>query len=175
MRAIRTWRARSIASPRCSRASARCWASASARSSWRRPPARASTRTGAGEVGWAPIDFLGAAREPALQGLGAREMLFHWHGDTFDLPRGAVHLASTEVCRHQAFRLGTRLFGLQFHCELDAETIAYWVRDDAAYVDEANGPDGGRQILADTERYFAAAVKVGDRLLGNILDLMIAA
>jgi len=128
------------------------------------------------EVGWAPVDFIGAAQgaaeEAALRGIGAREVLFHWHGDTFDLPRGAVHRASTEVCRHQAFRLGERLFGLQFHCELGAATIASWVRDDAAYVAEANGPDGARQILADTERYVAAATKVGDRLLGNILDLL---
>jgi GMP synthase-like glutamine amidotransferase len=127
------------------------------------------------EVGWAPVDFIGAGGEAALRGIGAREVLFHWHGDTFDLPRGAVHLASTEVCRHQAFRLGARLFGLQFHCELGAATIASWVREDAAYVVEANGPDGGRQILADNERYLAAATKVGDRLLGNILDVITAA
>ena len=43
------------------------------------------------EVGWAPVDFIGAGREAALRGIGAREVLFHWHGDTFDLPRGAVH------------------------------------------------------------------------------------
>ena len=71
------------------------------------------------EVGWGQVDFI-ARDEPALAGLAARELVLHWHGDTFDLPRGAVHLASTPVCRHQAFRLGRRQFGLQFHCELAA-------------------------------------------------------
>jgi len=126
------------------------------------------------EVGWAPVDFIGAGREPALCGLGAREMMLHWHGDTFDLPRGAVHLASTEVCPHQAFRLGTRRYALQFHCELGAATIATWVREDASFVELANGPDGGARILADTDRYQPEASRIGDRLLTNILDAMTA-
>jgi GMP synthase (glutamine-hydrolysing) len=121
------------------------------------------------EVGWAPVRFLGVEREPALLGLREQETLFHWHGDTFDLPAGAVHLASTEICANQAFRLGTRQFGLQFHCELGAETIAAWVRDDADYVIGANGPDGPQRVSADTPRYLAEAGRVGDRLLGNIL------
>src|SRR4029077_5459438 len=106
------------------------------------------------EVGWGFVDFLGAGREPALAGLGARELVLHWHGDTFDLPAVAVHLASTPVCRHQAFRLGRRQFGLQFHCELEAPTIAVWVREDADYVRAANGPEGPGRILADTERHY---------------------
>jgi GMP synthase (glutamine-hydrolysing) len=122
------------------------------------------------EVGWAAVDFLGVDREPALAGIGARQPMFHWHGDTFDLPPGAVHLASTPICRHQAFRLGRRQFGLQFHCEVEAATIAAWVRDDADTVRTANGPDGAARILADTERHYAAAQPVWDRLLGNLLD-----
>jgi GMP synthase (glutamine-hydrolysing) len=124
------------------------------------------------EVGWGPVDLVGREREPALAGLGAREMVLHWHGDTFDLPAGAVHLASTPACRNQAFRLGARQFALQFHCELSRATIATWVRDDADYVRGALGGGGAAQILADSERHHAAARAVWDRLLGNILDVM---
>ena len=127
------------------------------------------------EVGWAPVRFLGVDREPALRGIGAQEILLHWHGDTFDLPPGAVHLAATEICPHQAFRIGGRAYGLQFHCELPAETIALWVREDAAYVAGASGPGGGERILADTRRYMAGAARVGERLLGNILATMSSA
>jgi GMP synthase (glutamine-hydrolysing) len=123
------------------------------------------------EVGWGRVDFV-APDEPALAGLAARELVLHWHGDTFDLPRGAVHLASTPECRHQAFRLGRRQFGLQFHCELTRDTVADWVDGDAAYVREALGPDGGARILADTDRYHAAAMPIWDRLLGNIVSIM---
>jgi GMP synthase-like glutamine amidotransferase len=125
------------------------------------------------EVGWGPVDFANASREPALAGLRARELVLHWHGDTFDLPRGAVPLASTPLCRNQAFRLGWKHFALQFHCELPAEAIAVWVREDAAYVQEANGPEGGARILADTDRFHGDAKPIWDRLLRNIIGQML--
>jgi GMP synthase (glutamine-hydrolysing) len=125
------------------------------------------------EVGWGPVDFLDVEREPALKGLRPRELVLHWHGDTFDLPRGAVHLASTPICANQAFRLGWRHFGLQFHCELPSDAVAVLVREDAAYVREANGPDGGARILADTERHFVDAQPVWDCLLRNIIGQML--
>ena len=127
------------------------------------------------EVGWAPVDFLGVEGEPALAGMRPQELMLHWHGDTFDLPAGAVHLASTPACPHQAFRLGTRQFALQFHCELDADTVTTWAVDDDAFVRLANGPMGGPQITADTARYFAQAQPVWDQLLRNILGELLLA
>jgi len=123
------------------------------------------------EVGWGPVDLIGADRERALAGLPAQPLVVHWHGDTYDLPAGAVHLASTPICRHQAFRIG-RAFGLQFHPELERETIAVWVREDADYVRGALGDEGGARVLADTDRYYAAARPIWDRLLGNIISVM---
>ena len=51
---------------------------------------------------------------------------FHWHGDTFTLPEGAVLLASSQMYAQQAFRFGSRAYGLQFHVEPDADTWAAW-------------------------------------------------
>lgn len=120
------------------------------------------------EVGWAPVDFIGVGSHPELAGLTAQEVMLHWHGDTFDLPAGATHLASTPDCRNQAFRLG-RQVGLQFHCEVDADTIADWVREDASFVELANGAEGGKRILTDTARYLPRHREIGDRLLANTL------
>jgi GMP synthase (glutamine-hydrolysing) len=50
----------------------------------------------------------------------------HWHGDTFSLPEGAVLLASTEAYAHQAFRIGPRAYGLQFHVEATAALVGRW-------------------------------------------------
>lgn len=123
------------------------------------------------EVGWDPVDLV-APNEPLLAGLPPRLPMFHWHGDTYDLPAGAIHLASTARCRHQAFRLQPNQIGLQFHPEVDPTTIARWVREDADYVRAACGPEGAERILADTERLYPAARPVWDRLLGNALSLM---
>ncbi|HZL16439.1 MAG TPA: gamma-glutamyl-gamma-aminobutyrate hydrolase family protein [Polyangia bacterium] len=126
------------------------------------------------EVGWGGVDFRSLPNEPTLTGVPPSVPMLHWHGDTFDLPSGAIHLASTPLCRHQAFRLGRRQLGFQFHCEVEAETIPIWVREDADFVYAANGANGGATIVADTGRYYSAARPIWDRLLGNAIDLMLA-
>jgi len=131
------------------------------------------TRERVREVGWAPVRWEATAEEPALRGLGKTTQVLHWHGDTFDLPAGAVHLASTERCRNQAFRLGPRTFGLQFHVEIRLPTVSRWVEEDADFVALAEGPDGGARILADTTRIGYEARREGDRLIENILDCML--
>ena len=71
------------------------------------------------EIGWYQVELLPAAAEDRLfRGRAGRETVFHWHGDTFDLPAGAVHLARSPLCRHQAFRYGATAYGLQFHVEM---------------------------------------------------------
>jgi GMP synthase (glutamine-hydrolysing) len=120
------------------------------------------------EVGWAPVDFIGADHRPELVGIRARELMLHWHGDTFDIPVGALHLASTPNCANQLFRL-PRQVGIQFHPEIDAHSIAEWVRLDGDYVTLANGPEGKARVLSDTERHLERHHQVGDQLLDNIL------
>lgn len=126
------------------------------------------------ELGWGPVTFHNAAQEACFQGLAATGLMLHWHGDTFDLPPGAVHLASTPLCKHQMFRIGTRLFGLQFHCEADAETVSHWVHADADYVQRALGPQGQDIVLAQTRALQATQMKIGDRLLDNLFTCMLA-
>lgn len=124
------------------------------------------------EVGWGPLTFHGRDREPVLAGLRDQETVLHWHGDTFDLPAGAVHLASSPVCKHQAFRLGTRAYGLQFHVEVDGPMACRWAEEDAAYVRSARGPDGPALVIEESKRLAEAARAAGDRLIRNILAAM---
>jgi GMP synthase (glutamine-hydrolysing) len=84
-------------------------------------------RNGRHEIGWGPVHFTAAAQfDPLFSGFASPTTLFHWHGETFDLPAGAEWLASSEVCRHQAYRFGRRVYGLQFHPEVTAEMIVDW-------------------------------------------------
>jgi GMP synthase-like glutamine amidotransferase len=72
------------------------------------------------EIGWFPVRTVDNAEDvfPFPDRINA----FHWHGETFDLPPGAVHLAESEACKHQAFQVGANVIGLQFHLETTPET-----------------------------------------------------
>lgn len=84
------------------------------------------------EIGWMPIRANPESATHPLAFPAGESEVFHWHGDTFDLPPGAVLLASSETCRNQAFALGpvsgpahgsARIIGLQFHLEMDESAI----------------------------------------------------
>lgn len=81
------------------------------------------------ELGWAPVWGTAAAKsDPVFSGLRSPEMFFHWHGETFDLPPGAEWLAHSERCKHQAYRYGHNVYGIQFHPEITPEMIEDWCR-----------------------------------------------
>jgi len=124
------------------------------------------------EVGWGEVVLDGRAGGQILAGVPSEIVVLHWHGDTFEVPPGAVPLASSAVCPNQGFRLGRHAFGLQFHCEVGSAEVDAFLRADADYVAQANGPDGGARIVADTERFCTASRHAGDLLLRNILRAM---
>jgi GMP synthase-like glutamine amidotransferase len=72
------------------------------------------------EIGWFPVT--GKPTNSLSFEFPATTDVFHWHGETFDLPDNATHLAFSEGCRHQAFQIGSRALGLQFHLETTAES-----------------------------------------------------
>lgn len=77
------------------------------------------------EIGWAPVRLQAAAADDLLlASLPDQLSVLHWHGDTFDLPPGAVLLASNDRYAHQAFRIGPRAWGFQFHLEVDQTAVA---------------------------------------------------
>jgi GMP synthase (glutamine-hydrolysing) len=77
------------------------------------------------ELGWGPLAFARSARTSALNHLEGVRVL-HWHGDTFDIPAGAIHLASTESYPSQAFSWGRNGLALQFHAEVREATLERW-------------------------------------------------
>lgn len=84
-------------------------------------------RAPAREIGFAPIELTEAGASSCLAPFAHDPMTLHWHGDTFDLPDGAVRLASSAICENQAFSLGRHAIGFQFHPEAGAGRIEHWL------------------------------------------------
>jgi GMP synthase (glutamine-hydrolysing) len=78
------------------------------------------------EIGWAPLTLTSEGRASVLAAFETAPVL-HWHGDNFELPVGAVRLASTPACPNQAFAIGNKQLGLQFHIEVDPARIEQWL------------------------------------------------
>lgn len=72
------------------------------------------------EIGWFPVEAV-PTDAPGVFRFPDRCTVFHWHGETFDLPRGALRLAGSAACANQAFAVGRTVLGLQFHLETTPE------------------------------------------------------
>lgn len=120
------------------------------------------------EIGWFDLYFTEAAHNDLLFAGLDRETVFHWHGETFDLPGGAELLASSDLCRNQAFRIGDRVYGLQFHLEVTPEMIAEWCLQDENCGDV-------RELAApiDPHRNAERLAVLSDRIFGQWCDLLL--
>jgi GMP synthase-like glutamine amidotransferase len=127
------------------------------------------------EVGLLEVELTPAGREdPLFAGLDDRLVSLQWHGDTFDLPDGAVHLAWSEQVANQAFRAGERAYGVQFHLEVTGEMAREWALV-PAYRDSLAatlGEQRGAAFIADVERRAEELHPVARRLFANWLDLI---
>ncbi len=132
------------------------------------------------EVGWAPVRFAAAAADdPILSTVPTELTVLHWHGETYELPPGAVPLASSPSYSQQAFRVGDRAWGLQFHVEVDRVAVDAFVDafgDDV--VAAGTTPEAIRAATPgalddlgphrhDLLARFAALVAAGDRTVGG--------
>ena len=104
------------------------------------------------EVGVLAVELTAAGLDdPVLGVLPAAIDTLQWHGDTFDLPEGAVLLASSPAYPHQAFRVGRAAYAVQFHVEVTEAMGEEWagVPAYAEYADRVLGPGGSDRLLAE--------------------------
>ena len=117
------------------------------------------------EIGWSPISITPHGQVDSLLGyLPESATVFQWHGDGFELPTGAIRLASSVNYQNQAFRVGKSIYGLQFHLEVTPRMIERWI--DERSKDLALTPYVlPEKILADTQSYAPALKYYGERFL----------
>jgi len=123
------------------------------------------------EMGWHDIGPTHiSAADPLFCALVEPQPAFHWHGYTFDLPDGAVHLAHSDACENQAFRYGPAAYGLQCHLELDERLINRWLSL-PEYIDdlEAHGNTSPEVVREETHRLIGQSATLGRALFGQFL------
>jgi GMP synthase (glutamine-hydrolysing) len=126
------------------------------------------------EIGWYDLHTAPeAAQGSILNLLGQTEKVFQWHGDTFDIPAGAVHLAESTLCVNQAFRYDKTIYGLQFHLEVDAAMIQRWLkvpenRQEIAKLHSGIDPD---HIHAETPQYIGRLHELSEQTFSQFIDL----
>lgn len=107
------------------------------------------------EIGWYNIELVDGGTDDQRMKLltgdgkgtaGKTFRVFHWHGETFDIPQGAVRLAQSPLYPNQAFRVGRNAYAFQFHIEVTERMIFEWLRNEAVDLD---------RIVRDTEVFYA--------------------
>jgi GMP synthase (glutamine-hydrolysing) len=128
--------------------------------------------SGGKEIGWFPVELSEAAASDTLFGDAPRRFTaLHWHGDVFDLPEGAVPLASSAATERQAFRYGDRAFGILFHLELARPQLEEWVvafADEMAAANVSADDILGSRVLAHLERARAIGARIFDRFAEHV-------
>jgi GMP synthase (glutamine-hydrolysing) len=126
------------------------------------------------EIGWYDVTPTEAGQADPLFGcFDGTEKIFQWHGDTFEIPHGAIALASSPECANQAFRFGERTYGLQFHLEVDEPLIQRWLKTPVHVreMEREGGHISEEKILADTKLYMERSTRLGNRLFSEYIRL----
>ncbi len=120
------------------------------------------------EIGWFDIQRTRiAADHPIGKCLPPRIKVFHWHGDTFNLPAGALPLARSAACRQQGYAIGDRVVGLQFHLETTPQSLQALIengQDDLSPGPYVQTPDA----MQSTDKWYGPNYDVLDRILTQL-------
>ncbi len=118
------------------------------------------------EIGWKKLTLSDEGQKwlAPLEGLP----VLHWHGDTFDLPAGALNLAATDICKQQAFMAGRHGLAFQFHPEAQQYGFERWLIGHAGEIASTPGVSVGA-LRADTAKFAPAAMAAGRLVLARWL------
>ena len=117
------------------------------------------------EIGWFPIHKTPEAKRSCVStAIPDGLQVLHWHGDTFDLPAGAIHLWCSEVCKNQGFQYDDRIVGLQFHLEMTHDNLKHLIHHCRSEIDDSPYVQAAEFMLSDPER-FASTNLVMDKVL----------
>lgn len=127
---------------------------------------------GAEEFGWQQVDLtVEGANNPLFAGVLPSFPSFQWHDDTFTLPHGAIQLASSAAVENQAFSIGPKAFGLQFHFEACQLVVDQWSHDYAEFLTEYQ-PGWAERRHTEAERLGPASDTTGLTIARNWVGMI---
>ncbi len=126
------------------------------------------------EIGWYDVHITEEGKnDPLLRAFNSTEKVFQWHGDTFEIPQGAVRLASSPACANQAFRYGDKVYGFQFHLEVDAPMIERWLLTpvNRQEIEDMGGEISPEEIRSQTPLYIEELSELSRMAFGGFISL----
>jgi GMP synthase-like glutamine amidotransferase len=127
------------------------------------------TRNPHREIGWFPLQTgANTTDHPIAKILSTCTNVFHWHGDTFDLPANAQLIASSQACKHQAFVIENQIYGFQFHLETTEASATALIENCSEDLDNSRFVQTPAEMLIDKQKFIAineAMSAVFDQLL----------
>jgi GMP synthase (glutamine-hydrolysing) len=124
------------------------------------------------EMGWYEVELTEEGKkDPVIGHFKARERFFQSHGDIFEIPKSAVHLARSQICEGQAFRYGTKVYGIQFHLEVNLSIIEDWFEMPENSEHFASGKFPPGEIRKDTSRYLDRSMELSQETFRRFLDI----
>lgn len=127
------------------------------------------------ELGFSPLRVVEPlATEPWLQTCPVDLHIMQWHFDTFDLPVQATLLMTNDICKHQAYRIGTNIYGFQFHLEVTPDIIADWLAAKSDWID-THYPQLDQQIQEQIEAYADGAATFAEQVAYAWVELCLDA
>ena len=116
------------------------------------------------ELGFSPLRVVESlATEPWLQNCPEDLHIMQWHFDTFDLPAQATLLMTNDICQHQAYRIGSNIYGFQFHLEVTPDIIADWLSAKSDWID-THFPQLDQRIQAQVEIHAQGAASFAQQV-----------
>jgi GMP synthase-like glutamine amidotransferase len=109
-------------------------------------------------------------KDPLFEGFRETDLIYHWHGDMFQIPADGTLLATAEGCPHQALKVGNCAYGLQFHVEITDKSIREWCEEYSA-TDLPGRRDHAQSMMADYWKYQKTFDAQARQLYQNFLGL----
>jgi len=120
------------------------------------------------EIGWFNVKKTKETSQTVLSDILPESFeAFHWHGDTFEIPAGAKHIAQSEACKNQGFIFDNRVVALQFHLETTIESATALIENCNNELDGSKYVQTEKEILSNIENF-----KNINQIMSSMLDVM---